>query len=275
MANRSARRPCGSSPRRKGAATADPLRRHAPYLVAAALLLSACGGPGAERAADGWPAGGPRAGSALSGSLAAGETHRHPLDLAAGTYLRLAVEQQDADLAVVLVAPDGREVVADEPFERSGAELLPALATVGGRHEIVVANSESVQAGGYELRVEALGPASAADRANADAYAVHREARRLRDAEPSRALTLWRQAAGEWRRLGEAALEARALARLGGLHCRLGEVEPAAGAYRRSAAAFERGGEPRLAAFALNNAALCRFDNGQREAAPGRTGLRR
>lgn len=270
MANRSARRPCGSSPRRQEAATADLVRRPAPYLLAAALL-SACGGPGAEPA---WPAGGPVAGTVVQGDLAAGEEHVYPLDLAAGTYVRVVAAQREADLALVLSTPDGREIVADSPFQHRGAERLAAIAPVAGEHRLTLRNHESQPAGGYELRIEALRPSTPADRRVADAYLLHRELLRRRgeadgddDAERRRAAyerlaAAQEELADEWRRLGEPAFEGRTLQRLIGTRERLRDLPGAAASAAAASVALDRAGEPHLAAEAAvtSAAGLLRAD---------------
>jgi tetratricopeptide (TPR) repeat protein len=219
--------------------------RTARLACAAALVFAACAG---ERD---WPPGELRSGGGpVAAALGPGEVHRYRLPLEKGALLRLVVDQQGIDAVVALRDPGGALVLqADRLINDRGLELVLAVAAAAGVHTLVLQGLPGSGPGRYTARIEALRPASEADRRSAEAYRIFTGAEGL---EPDEATERWTQALATWRELGEVALAAEAQARMARQHTDLGERQQAIHLYGEAAAGFARAGNPRWEAIARN-----------------------
>ncbi|HVR98043.1 MAG TPA: CHAT domain-containing tetratricopeptide repeat protein, partial [Thermoanaerobaculia bacterium] len=230
-------------------------------LCAAALLLAACGSPVRE-----WPAGELRSGGRpVTASLGPEEVHQYRLPLEKGFLLRLVVEQQGVDAVVALDDPAGARVLeADRLINDRGPELVLAVADRSGDYSLVVRGPEGSGPGRYEARIEALRPASEADRRSAAAYRLFTGAEEL---EADEAMARRKQALATWRELGEKALVAEALERIAKQHMDRREPQPAAALYREAAATFARVGDRRREAMVRANLGAALLDLGEAQEA--------
>ncbi len=211
---------------------------------AGVLVLASCRGPDRE-----WPAGELRA-DGRQVPLAPEEVHRYRLPLQKGTLLRLVVDQQGIDAVVALDDPAGSLVLqADRPIGDRGPELVLAVADRSGDYSLEVRGLEGSGPGLYTARVEALRPASAADRRSAAAYRSFTRADKLKGDEAMESRT---RALATWRELGEIALQAEALRSMARQRFHRGEYQPAADLYGEAAAAFVRAGDRRWEAIVRN-----------------------
>ncbi len=216
-----------------------------------------------------WPAGELRAGGrAPAAALAPGEVHRYRLPLKKGTLLRLVVEQQGIDVAVAFADPAGRRVLAaDRQIEDRGPELVLAVAAVDGVHTLTVSGIEESHPGRYAARIEALRPATAADRRSADAYRLFTSAARLTAERSGVAETRRRRALDVWQQVGDVALKAEALEGLATQLFGRGDYQPAARLYRQAADTFARAGDRRWEAIVRNELGACLLPLGEAQAA--------
>jgi CHAT domain-containing protein/tetratricopeptide (TPR) repeat protein len=227
--------------------------RRAVALWALVLAGAACRHPERLKARD-WPRGELRSGGGpVAAALRVGEVHCYRLPLAKGTLLRLEVDQQGIDAKVALADPSGALVLeVDRLIGDGGPELVLAVAQRTGVHTLTISGVD-YGPGRYAARVEALRPATAADRRSAEAYRLFTGAESL---PPDKAMASWTRARETWEKLGETALEAEALARIARQHIDRGEYTPAtAELYREAAAGFERAGDSRWEAIARHNLA--------------------
>jgi CHAT domain-containing protein/tetratricopeptide (TPR) repeat protein len=220
-----------------------------------ALVLASCGGTdrttGIDRA---WPRGELRSGGKrVEAPLKVGEVHRYELPLKKGVLLRLVVDQQGIDATVALADPAGAVILeADRLINDRGPELVLAVAQRTGIHTLTV----SGLAGGpgrYAAHIEALRPATEADRRSAEAYRIFTGAESLEKKDPEKAMAARERALVTWQELGEVALEAEALERIARYHYRRGEYRQGATLYNEAADAFARAGDPRWEAIARTN----------------------
>lgn len=95
--------------------------------------------------------------------LRGGEEHEYTLQLRAGSFARVVVEQQGIDVVVTAFAPNDKTLgEVDSPNGANGPEPLPIVAAGTGPHRIVVRSFDAkAPAGKYTIRVdEILSPAA-------------------------------------------------------------------------------------------------------------------
>ncbi len=104
--------------------------RAVPFLLAAASAASA---HAAEPDAPTVLA----AGSVLAREADIGETHRYVIDVRAGEYAQVTVEQQGADVVQTLTGPDGAVLLeADSPCGPIGIDPLAFIARASGTEPV-------------------------------------------------------------------------------------------------------------------------------------------
>jgi len=223
--------------------------------LAVVLLLAACGQDGpaarrpvAERAIRAAP------GLSLASRISKSETHAYVFSLEKDELADLVIDQQGADVAASLYAPDGRRMATvDSGYGKRGPEILPILAEAAGRYRLAVVSSDS---GRYEIRIAALRPASARDRERVAAERLFSsgEELRRRDDQPSLTAAAGRELAAlaRFRALGERRREADVLYSLGQARLRLERNAAALEAYQGALALFRAQGREREAGRALN-----------------------
>ena len=125
-----------------------------------------------------------RPGEVRTGSLAPGAVTELPLDLAAGQFLDLVVEQHESDLKVQLVGPRGGVVArADRPLGHTGPERLVAWAKDTGIHRLVLRATSGTCGGRWSARLDPPRQATAEDHSRAEIAGRLARARDLRRQE--------------------------------------------------------------------------------------------
>ncbi|HVS00537.1 MAG TPA: CHAT domain-containing tetratricopeptide repeat protein [Thermoanaerobaculia bacterium] len=173
-----------------------------------------------------------------------GEVHAYLFDLQPGWYAGLSVEQQGVDVEVGLYDPQGRRLtLVDSPSNAQGPEPVPVVAEAAGTYRLEVRSlGAQTSPRRYEVRVEALRPATARDRSlvAAERLLAGAEALRSRDDEASlrSAVADAGRAADLFKTLGERGREGAALFTAGSAHQTLGEDNAALDAFRGALALF-------------------------------------
>lgn len=105
-------------------------------------------------------------GQPIAAELKGGEGRAYELDLKAGDYVYVVVDQQGIDVAVRLLGPDGQtRLYVDSPNLDKGPEPVYDVADVTGIHRLEVTCSDpEVSAGRYQVKIEVLRPAKEEDR---------------------------------------------------------------------------------------------------------------
>jgi len=189
--------------------------------------------------------------------IATHEVHRYPLDLAAGTYLYLAVDQLGADVGLTVVDPRGEALpTIDSPTGAQGAEPLHLVASATGVWRLEIRLVDPATGGGsYRPRVEARRPATAEDRRNAQAEEHFWDARqRERTGDTTAAIPRYREAIRLWQQTDRIDRRAAALYRLARTHEADGQREAAIESYQRAAALFQQEGDRHYQALSLDGA---------------------
>jgi CHAT domain-containing protein/tetratricopeptide (TPR) repeat protein len=252
-------------------------RREAAAVLTAGLLLAVFGEPPpVEKAAA--PAGPPAVrilslapGILDEALLKGGEERAYLLDLAAGQYAELVIDQQGIDVAVSLQASEGRIVAAADSFNGIlGPEPLPVVAETGGRFRLAIRSlTPGAPAGRSVLRLAAVRPATARDRVRVKAERMLAESVQLYLEDVPR--SLWaslaqaREALARFHALGLPGREAEALFCLAKSHEQLGEEDAATGFYRQALPLFDGQGDQARVGVILSNL-------GNLERASGRVG---
>src|SRR6266545_513965 len=120
-------------------------------------------------------------GQPIRRELEGGQEQSYRIELSAGQYLKVIVEQRGIDVAIVLSGPDGKRILKFDTESRvEGREVVSQVAEVTGEHRLMVSPAQrGARAGSYEIRVEELRAATESDRALQEARKLYEDARRL------------------------------------------------------------------------------------------------
>jgi len=228
----------------------------------------------------------PDPGDAVEATLAAGESHRYGVELAAGELFRAEVEQRGIDLAATVVDPGGvPRLEVDLYAGAGGSEPICWVAGESGRHRLrigstavgdattnVVSSTDTTGAGaGYRLRIVERRPAAEADRLRCDADNLYIRAHALgRSDDPAdrrRAIELYRRSLPLFERLDDLPSLASALNNVGALHFRLEELGAARNYYRRALGVWRQLEDPRHEADTRYNLGVVHNALGERREA--------
>jgi CHAT domain-containing protein/tetratricopeptide (TPR) repeat protein len=191
--------------------------------------------------------------------LAGGATREHPIDLAPGELLRVAVEQRGIDVVLVLRGPSGAPLLeVDGVTGALGTEELLWVAAEGGRYVLEVHASEPTAAAGrYALRLERAAAAGERERTWMAAQRTFLEGRKAQQegsgAGWQRAARAFEAALPQWRAAGDAAWEAATLLNLGAARLRLSDPEAAREAFEQALVLQRRLGDRRGEGATLSN----------------------
>ncbi len=121
-------------------------------------------------------------GSPIKRSIEGDAAHIYRVSLTAGQYLRAILDKQGADVVATLLGPDGRRIIlAAAPNGTRGTEPISLVAEESGEYRIEVRPfDKKAPVGDYEIRIEALRPATQPDRDQAAAEKLYWDAEELR-----------------------------------------------------------------------------------------------
>jgi len=190
----------------------------------------------------------------------------HPIELAAGDFVRAVVEQR-ADVRIELLDPDGREILhVDGPNSVREDEEIAVVAERPGLYQLKVLGCprNAPAADCYTLRIDPARPATDEDRQRAEAVRTTQQAA---DAMLTRTEESWRfqltkreRALLLWSGLKERRREAEELYQLGIVHRLLHQPEASAHRLHQAAEAWGALGSTIREAEALNEAGLSCVD---------------
>src|SRR6185369_6189223 len=120
-------------------------------------------------------------GKPIERQLAGGESHYYQLNVDAGQYVYVIVDQKGIDVVASLFGPDGKLITAvDNPNGANGAEPVHITAEATGIYRIeVTAFEKSARPGRYEVKLVELRSATQHDRDRLAARRAFDEAERL------------------------------------------------------------------------------------------------
>jgi CHAT domain-containing protein len=177
-------------------------------------------------------------GKAVEREISGGESHTYQISLTAGQFVRVVVDQKAIDLALMLVAPDGKQLVEVDLGVAGWLEPLSAEAAASGDYRLTVrAKGSAALAGSYQVRLEVKAVATTQDRQRLSAEKLLAEARKSllkRAAEP--ALENAQPALALCRELGDRYWEGFALFLIGTAHSLAQKHEQALDSYSQALA---------------------------------------
>jgi tetratricopeptide (TPR) repeat protein len=179
-------------------------------------------------------------GKLVERELNGGETHNYNVTLTQGQFIRASVAQRGVDVVVALFGPDNLQIIGvDDAKETQGTESLSAVALASGVYRLgVQSHHKEAAAGRYEVRIEELRAASAAERNSLGADAAFRQGealRRMGTAESlQKSVERYGVAAPLYHAAGDRKTEAAALNRAGMAYNMLGEKEKALANFEQS-----------------------------------------
>ncbi len=174
--------------------------------------------------------------------------HALAVELAAGDFLGIVVEQEEIDLVVELRDPDGnRAMTVDGPDDWFWEEELAWVAERSGAHEVVVRPLlPDAAPGTYRLRIDGPRAPRPEDRVRLQAVREMRAAHAAFGTRGTEAGQLGHleTALPLWRSLGERRREAEVLHQIGGRLFDLGRYQASAERYHQAVAVWEELGLP-------------------------------
>lgn len=185
-------------------------------------------------------------GAAIERTLEAGGADLFHLELEAGKPWRVRVDQRGIDVVMEVTDPHGQSLLTvDSPLGREGTESLLLTPAVTGLHVVHVrCEKQGVPAGRYEIRLDELPAANAADRQRLRAEEAMADAARFyvanEDGARQQALAKLREAQSVWRTLGEQRQEARTLLVIGGFFDERDERRQAVSSYGEALALWRQ-----------------------------------
>jgi CHAT domain-containing protein len=204
--------------------------------------------------------------------LAPGARQRYRLDLTAGSFLHVEIEQRGVDVYAQLLDPAGATLIdVDSPTGAQGSEHLYWVTRAAGPYTLLVCalpdGHPPAEPGRYLARIAAERPARAEDRRRAAAEKAFADAYALVQASPAgtpppAAVTGFETARALWERLGDRRRQADALTELAYLYRQAGKVRDAIAAWRRVIPLLSAPEDRRHRGIALNELGLALRDVG-------------
>src|SRR5687767_141772 len=121
-------------------------------------------------------------GRPIERELVGGQSHRYQIDLAAGQYLSVVVDQRGIDVVATLLGPDGKKLIeVDSPNGVRGPEPVSWIVETAGRHRLEVGSLEKgAKPGRYEVKIVELRVSTERDRELVEAGNLYNESISLR-----------------------------------------------------------------------------------------------
>jgi CHAT domain-containing protein/tetratricopeptide (TPR) repeat protein len=185
-------------------------------------------------------------GFTLEREIKGGETQGYTVELQAGQFLRVTVEEKGVDVEVRLLDPKGSKLAVADSYSTTLTEVedLAAVANSAGLHRLLVVDSHKQGAGVYRIRVEAVRNPKAADLTRAAAVKATWKGLIEPSGSVGEVLESLEQARTLWEELGEDRKAAQVLYFLGRIHNSVDHYTEAATAFLRSAEIWARGAGP-------------------------------
>ncbi|MGH7596458.1 MAG: tetratricopeptide repeat protein [bacterium] len=161
--------------------------------------------------------------------LKGGEAHLYQINLTAGQYLHVVIDQRGIDVVATLLGPDGKQIIeVDSPNGTQGPEPISWLTEAAGSYRLEVRSlHKDAPSGRYKVRIEELRTATLQDRDRIAAEKTFAEGNALR-AQPKaeflrKAIAKYEETLPLWRTLGDSSKVANTLVNIGEVYSVFGD----------------------------------------------------
>jgi CHAT domain-containing protein/Tfp pilus assembly protein PilF len=198
-------------------------------------------------------------GKPVERELAGGQSHQYRIELPAGQYLHVVVDQRGIDVVVALLGPAGNRILeVDAPNGAWGPEDMAAVVDAEGSYRVAVQSlDKNVPAGKYEIRVVESRAATQQDRQRLRAKAAVAQGKDLLTKRSAASLKSALQKGGEalaqFRAAGDESGQATALDLLATANWMSGNAREALGQMEQMVALLRKLGQEEDLSAALNN----------------------
>src|SRR5262249_23436993 len=171
-------------------------------------------------------------GKAILRELAGGASHSYQVDVGAGQYARVVVDQRRINVAVSVFDPAGKNIAEVDMFPIGDCETVSFVAEAADSYRLEVRSPDKAASGGsYEIKIREIRPATEQDKSAVAAERLVAEGILLvgQATEDScrKAIEKYQQSIPLWQSAKDPAWEATALYLMGYLYVYLGEKEKA------------------------------------------------
>jgi tetratricopeptide (TPR) repeat protein len=171
-------------------------------------------------------------GESLQGTIAPGQSHVYAIDLAAGQYLHMELEEERADLTIRLVSAEGKELEQRENLVENASIPLSFVALAAGSYRVEIRLDEKAAAAkSYRIKVDPLRLSEPNDQKRLTAERADNAADKLRaeGTGPSRhqAIAQYEAALALWSELSDQPRQANTLSSIGRTYYDLGDSNKA------------------------------------------------
>jgi CHAT domain-containing protein/Tfp pilus assembly protein PilF len=178
-------------------------------------------------------------GKPIEREISGGQSHSYKITMTSGQYLHVVVAQRGIDVAVVLLAPDGKKISeADGEHLIEGSETVSAITEAPGAYLIEVRSPEkTAKTGRYEIKIEELRAATVEDKYRVAGELIFREAEQLQNGTleaKRKSIEKYHEALGLYRKAGARSREAVMLNSIGEVYRSLGETQKALEKYNEA-----------------------------------------
>lgn len=192
-------------------------------------------------------------------TITGGEAHSYTVTLAAGQYAQIVVDQRGANVVVTVNGSDGASLFeVDTPHTNHGPERVAMLADSATTYRVEV-ESQTKATGRYEIKLQELRPATQQDQKRVTAQKLSFDPKALgkqrTEQAYQQAIDKFLAATVIWRELGEKAMEAVTLHKMGLLYGDIGQYQKALDSYSQARTLYQALGNRGGAASALSNVA--------------------
>ena len=195
-------------------------------------------------------------GEVVKRSLEGGDTHTYLLDLEAGKYAHITIEQSVIESEITLIDPNGQTILQITSRRR---ELTPVslIAKASGAYRLTISSHEPKGTSGeYQLKFVETRPASKQDAHRIAAETSFARAEELRktgsEASKREAIGLFEQAISSWKDANDPIEEAHTLRRLGDIYVSFNDAKQALTYYQQALHHYQRNRDPRGECATLN-----------------------
>jgi CHAT domain-containing protein/tetratricopeptide (TPR) repeat protein len=183
-----------------------------------------------------------KSGDSAEGTIAPGQSHIYAIDLVAGQYLHLELEQDRVDFTIRLLSPEGKELEQRENAGEGSSIPLSFVAIEGGNYrvEIRLANGPDDRgeaAKDYKIKLDQLRASEPDDQKRINAERADDAGDKLRaqgtGSSRHQAMTQYETALALWTELNDRLRQANTLSSMGRTYLDLGDTKAAVDFWNR------------------------------------------